>query len=139
DHGEVVGRDGIGDLAILVLAEPRPDQERGNEGERPTLQVYDAGAGIVACSVAEAPAISHLCQPTAAPDPAPEDWVNDGADEKAEEEEAAELPPLGAGAGDDGSGGVHEHHHEEEPDGDGAVVALAGEEVAGVADEAPAE
>ena len=107
--------------------------------------MHDAGAGVVAGSVAQAPAIAHLCQPAAAPHPASEDRVDEGADEEAEDEEALEAPPLGAGASYDGGGGVHEDHHEQEPDCDGTVIALAGgdrrlaaQKVTGVADDAPA-
>ena len=125
-------------LAVDELADARANHPGRDEAEGATLKVNDARARVVDRAVPEAEPIAKLGEPTAAPHPRPEHWVDEATDDDAVDEEALVAPALSARAGNDGGRGVHERHHEQKQDDGGRVVSCTAQEEAGGAEQTPA-
>ena len=90
---DVVARDRVGRAVLVVLADPRPEDDRAGQGAPAADRVDDARAGEVGVARAQADR-AELAQPAAAPRPVGEDRVEDRGDEQAVDDER--LPARSA-------------------------------------------
>src|SRR5262249_16682915 len=137
DVDDVVRRERAWLPGGVVLADPRPEDDGDRHGAESAHAVDHRGPREIDVAVAEAQRRAPLGHPSAAPDPASEDRVEDAAHEQLAEQEAAERDAFAAGADDDVAGGLHEHDLEHREHVDAGVVARAAQEEALAAEEAP--
>src|SRR6266481_6770296 len=81
-------------LAVHVLADPWPDDDRAGKADDAAHAVHHARAGKVDRAVSEAPIDAALREPAAAPDPVGVDTVGQRHPEAVEEEVIPRPPPV---------------------------------------------
>src|SRR6185369_9087095 len=119
-HGDMVAGNRTWLSVGTILADARSNNHRPRQRNYTTHRMHDAGARKINRPVSQAPVLSSLSEPAAAPDPVRIDAVRKG-DPKPEEAEVLPRPALGHRPRGNRGRGVHEHHHEEKESHDADV------------------
>ena len=102
----VVPRDGLGLAGFIIFADARAQNQRPGQSRPAADRVHGGVPGEIHKA--------EIGQPAAAPDPVPDDGVDDQREHKGKEDERKVLDALGHRAGDDGGRRAAKHKLEKE-------------------------